>query len=171
MHSSAVSLLTSWNPGYQLAKKIPCILCKPKVHYHVYKCPPPDPILSQMSPIHAPNKPLLEDPSSYYSPFYAWVLQVVYFPHVSPPKPCIHLFSPCVLHAPPISLFSILSSEKYWVRRRDHKAPHSVVLSTPCHLVALRPKYSLQHTILKHLRIRPSLNVSDQVSHKCKTTG
>jgi len=38
----------------------------------------------------------------------AWVFQVVSFPQVSPPKPCRHLSSdPYVLHAPPISFFSI----------------------------------------------------------------
>ena len=37
-----------------------------------------------------------------------WVFQVVSFPQVSPPQPCIRLSSPpYVLHAPPISLFSI----------------------------------------------------------------
>ena len=42
-----------------------------------------------MSPIQ-----LLEDPYQYYSPIYTWVFQVVSFPQVSPPKPCMHLFSP-----------------------------------------------------------------------------
>ena len=42
---------------------------------------------------------------------------MVSFPKVSPPKPCIRLSSPPYeLHAPPISFFSILSPEQYWVR-------------------------------------------------------
>jgi len=41
------------------------------------------------------------------------------------------LLSSYALHAPPISFFSILSSEQYWVRSTDHEAPHYVVLSTP----------------------------------------
>ena len=49
-----------------------------------------------------PHIPLLEEPSIYYSPIYAWVFQVVSFPQVSLPKPCVHLFSPTyVLHARP----------------------------------------------------------------------
>jgi hypothetical protein len=45
---------------------------------------------------------------------------VVSFPQVSPPKPCIHLSSPSyVLHAPPISLFSIWSPEQYWARSKE----------------------------------------------------
>ena len=38
-----------------------------------------------------PHIPLPEDPSWYYPPIYAWIFQVVSFPQVSPPKPCIHL--------------------------------------------------------------------------------
>jgi hypothetical protein len=41
-------------------------------------------------------------------------------------------------------------------------------LHPPCYLVPLRPKYSPQHPILK---LRSSLNVSDQVSRPYKTTG
>jgi len=38
------------------------------------------------------------------------------FPQVSPPKPCMRLSShPWALHAQPISFFSILSPEQYWV--------------------------------------------------------
>jgi hypothetical protein len=46
---------------------------------------------------------------------------VISFPQDSPPKPCIRLsFPPYALHAPPISFFSILSPEQYWVREADH---------------------------------------------------
>jgi hypothetical protein len=55
-----------------------------------------------------------------------------------------------VLHDPPISIFSILSPARYWVRSTNHSAPHYVILSIPRLLQPLRPKYSLQHPILKH---------------------
>ena len=52
--------------------------------------------------------PLPENPSDYYPPIYASVFQVVSFPQGFPPKSCIRLASrPQVLHAPPISFFSI----------------------------------------------------------------
>jgi hypothetical protein len=48
-------------------------------------CPCPEPYQSSPClPI-----PLLEDPFKYYPPIYAWVFQVVSFPQVSPPKPCV----------------------------------------------------------------------------------
>ena len=62
-------------------------------------CPYPEPARS--SPY--PYIPFPEDPAQYPS-IYALVSQVVSFPQVSPPKPCIHLSSPpYVLHAPSIS--------------------------------------------------------------------
>ena len=53
------------------------------------------------------------------SPIYTWVFQVVSFPQVSQPKPCIHLSSLShMLYAPPISFFPIRSPEQYRVSRQ-----------------------------------------------------
>ena len=81
-------------------------------------CPYPE----QAQPSPYPHILLPEDPSYYYyPPIYAWVSTVVSFTQVYPPKPCT---SPSALsymqHAPPISFFSILSPEQYWVRSTDH---------------------------------------------------
>jgi len=80
------------------------------------------PSLSWASPIQSMSlHPTTRRSISILSPICAWVFQVVSFHQDTPPKPCIRLSSlPHVLHAPPISFFSISSAEKYWVRSTDH---------------------------------------------------
>ena len=58
-----------------------------------------------------PAIPLPENPFYYYPPIYAWHFQVVSFPRVSPPNPCmIRSSPPYVQHASPIPFFLIPSA-------------------------------------------------------------
>ena len=51
----------SWEANqFSASQEIPCILRNPKVHYHVYKWPPPVPTLSQINPVHAHPHPFLK---------------------------------------------------------------------------------------------------------------
>ena len=63
---------TSWGANrFTTGQESPCILWDPKVHFHIYKCPPPVPILGQINPIYA-------SPSHFHK---------IYFNVVFPPMP------------------------------------------------------------------------------------
>ena len=67
----------SWEAnGFSASRGNLRILWKQKVHYRIYKCTPPVPVLSQIDPVHVFPVPLPEDASQYYAPIYAWVLKV-----------------------------------------------------------------------------------------------
>jgi hypothetical protein len=143
----------SWEANrFAASREIPRVLLNPKVHYLIHNFPPPVFILSQPNPFHTPHPTFWRSIIILYSHLRLGVPGDL-FPSGFPTKILyMPLSSPSALHAPPISLFSILSPEQYWVRSTDNEAPHYEVFSTPCYL-------------------RSSLNVSDQVSHPYKTTG
>ena len=45
---------------FSASQEIPSILWNPKIHYHIHKCLPPAPILSQIDPIHASTSQFLK---------------------------------------------------------------------------------------------------------------
>ena len=103
------------------------------------------------------------------NPIYTWVSLAVSFPQISPPENRIQLSSqPYALHAPPISFFSILSPETYWLSSTDYSAPHYAASPLPSYLVPLTPNILLNTLFSNTLSRRSYLNVSDQVSHLYK---
>ena len=99
--------------GYQLVKKFPLFYGTPRF-ITVFTTTRHLPISSARSIQSMPSHPTSWRFILILYPIYALVSPVISFPQVSIPKPCIHLSSPpYVLHAPPISFFSIWSPKQY----------------------------------------------------------
>ena len=95
------SYSTEKSPSWEASQVIARNLWNLKVHYHIYKCPPPVPTLCQLDLVH-----FLKIQLNIFLPTYAWVSEVVSYPQVSPPKACIFLSSPPYTPCSPTSCSS-----------------------------------------------------------------
>ena len=124
-------------------EEIPRILWDLKVRYGIHKCQLHVSILRQINPV------CVSHPGSWRSILILFshlrlILPVCLLPLEIPTKICIQLFSPTyVLHAPPMSFFSIWSPNNW---RVVQILMLLIMQFSPisCYPVRLRPKYSPQ---------------------------
>ena len=152
--------------GPQPVKKFPLILWNPKVHYHIHKCPPPVPILSQIDTVHTLTSHFLKTHFNIILPFMPGSSKrsvFLKFSHLNPvctsPLPytcwrhthliCLDLITQivfgCQYMSFSFSLYSFL---------------HSLVTSSP-----LGPNILLSTLHWNTLSMRSSFNVRDQFSY------
>jgi len=153
------------------SKEIPRVLWDPKVHCRIHKSPPPLPVLSQRNPVHASPSHFLEIyfnitlPSTPRSPKFS-------VPFSFPDKNLV-----CTSYIPLRTTFPaylilldmlnriILGEEYRSLSSSLCNFLHSPVTSSFLGQISSWTPYS------RKFSPRPSLNVTDQVSHPYKTTG
>ena len=105
--------------GSQLVKKFPAFYATRRL-LPQSQAPTTCRILSHIDPVHAPTIHFLNKHLNIILPSMPRSSKCL-FPSGFPPELCTHLSSPqYMLHVPPISFFSILSLEQYWVKSTDH---------------------------------------------------
>ena len=163
----------SWETNrFSARQEIPHILWNPKVHYRSYKCPPPDPILSQVEPVQASTFHFLKIHLNIILPSTPgsskWSLSL-WFPHTNR----IYISSLSYIcyitglsHSSGFDPRTLLGDEYKSLGTSSCRFLPSAVASS-----LLGPNILLSTLFSNALIPRSSLNVKYQVTYPYKTTG
>ena len=157
----------SWEAnGFSASQEIPRILWNPKVHYRVYMYPPPVLIMGQVSMVFWTSILIL--PSHLRLELPGYLFQSLFPKNITL---YVSLLSPiratCSAHLiTPNSINRIAFCEQY----RSLSSPICSFLYSLITSSLLGPNSLLRTLISNIFSLRSSLNVSDHVSHPCKTT-
>ena len=164
---------TSWEAKrFSASQEIPLILWNPKVHYRLYKCPPPVPIVSQIIQLHATISHFLKIhlnnilPSTTGSSNWSLTLRHLH----ENPVYTSSLLHTCYKPRPPHFLD--------FITRTVLGVPYRSLSFSLCsflHLIVtlslLGPNILVSTLFWNTLSLRSSLNIRDQLSHPYKITG
>jgi hypothetical protein len=140
----------SWEANrFSASQELLSMLWNPKIYYHIQKCPPSVPILSQLHPIHTPTSHFWRSILLLSSHLRLGLTNCLFSSDLPTKPPYTPLHCPIRATWPAFLIFSILFSEHFWVRSTDLSVPF-VVYPLACYLVSPRPKYSPQRPIFKH---------------------
>jgi hypothetical protein len=161
---------SSWQAdSHSTSQEIPRLLLNPKVHYHVHKGQPLDPILSQMNLVHTISSRFIVILFSYL----CLGLPNGLFPSDFPTK-ILYVFLISLMHATcaaHIILLDLITPITFGEVYKLWSPSLCSLLQPPVPSSLLGPNVLLRTLFPNALSLCPSISVKDQVLHPYETAG